>query len=203
MIHHPITLQTHAFLKNVVFLIFHEEATSLGGNSSFLNQLIHRWDYVYQAFKVGPNLWYHAAKEDIYFIIVLCRMGEDQPHFLKLFTVVTGENQSVYVQIYVSHDIVDSTNFQVPRGKLCTGTSWRVCQVHVPICHDTDTLYLYWETYQFHFYVLCRYFSLEALVNLVVNDIVATILLFYGLLPLSFFGEVIFPICINFVYFYF
>jgi hypothetical protein len=55
-------------LRNVGLLKFYEEATSLKGNSSFLYQLICRWDHARQTFRASHDLWYYPIEEDIYFI---------------------------------------------------------------------------------------------------------------------------------------
>jgi hypothetical protein len=55
---HPITPQTHALFRDVGLLKYYEEATSLKGNSSFLQQLIHCWDHGMQTFRVDLDLLY-------------------------------------------------------------------------------------------------------------------------------------------------
>lgn len=109
----PITTNTNHLLMNVGLLNFYEEATSLREINHFLTQLMHHWDHVHQAFRVGPNLWYQPTEEDIYFITQLSRRGEDFPHFLDLPLTVAEEGHITYVQLYVNASIIDATKFQV------------------------------------------------------------------------------------------
>ena len=87
-------------------------------NSTFLQQLIHRWDHARKTFRVGHDSWYRPIEEDIYFIIGISRRGEDWPQFPKFPISISIESHLIYVQRYVSTDIVEPTEFQVAGGQL-------------------------------------------------------------------------------------
>jgi hypothetical protein len=75
----PITTQKHVLFMGVGLLKFYEEFTSLKGNSSVLQQLIHHWDHDRYAFKVSPNKWYQPMEKDVYFITKLSRRQKVWP----------------------------------------------------------------------------------------------------------------------------
>ena len=61
---------------------------------------------------------YHPTEKDIYFITELSKRGEDWPHFHEFPIGVSTKSQLIYVQRYVSVDIVEPTEFQVGDGQL-------------------------------------------------------------------------------------
>ena len=114
---HPIIEQTCVLLRNVIFLKFYEEVTSLKRNTQLLMHLICRWDHDRQAIRVNLNLWYQPMEKDIYVITSLSRRGEDFPHYHNPLPNVGGESPLVYVQRYVSANIIDPNGIQVVGGQ--------------------------------------------------------------------------------------
>jgi hypothetical protein len=51
----PIISATWVLLRNVGVLKYYEEDTSMKGNFSFLEKLIHQWHAHQQEFRVGPH----------------------------------------------------------------------------------------------------------------------------------------------------
>jgi hypothetical protein len=47
---------------DVGLLKFYEEDTTLKDKIEFFYQIIHYWDAIKHAFKVGPNMWYYAIE---------------------------------------------------------------------------------------------------------------------------------------------
>ena len=114
----PITQQTWDLLRYVGLFKFYEEATSLRGNSAFLQQFIHHWDHAQQEFRVGLDSWYLPMKDDIYFITELSRRGQGWPLFPEIPISIAINIHLIYFQRYVSPDIVQPTYFQVAGGQL-------------------------------------------------------------------------------------
>ena len=85
---------------------------------AFLQQLIHHWDHVEQAFKVSFNSWYQPIEEDINFITKMFRMGDDWTQFLEFPIGVSVETQLIYVQRYVCTNKVEPTEFWDAGGQL-------------------------------------------------------------------------------------
>lgn len=114
----PIMLVNQGLLRNVGVFKYCEEAISLKYHSRLLVQLIHRWDIHWQNFCVRPDMWYHTTKEDTYFIIGLCRRGEDFPWQPDVPLSVAKESQLIYSQRYIGDHVVSPMDFQVFGGQL-------------------------------------------------------------------------------------